>query len=212
MRACSGTPTASTHSYKSYCIRVCNCEVLPAQRQSWCLLLFSLIKPLQRLADNELFFLWKKSLKLYLHYRLYTSVLEMRRILSLPTDFLQHQELSQSSQVWFHAFAKMWFGCCVHFPAQLRLLGQTWLRVNVREVEASESTSSTVVFRICLAKRKRCWPTLFSLEQSSWESKICWALEPIPSSVYCFHFNVKLKILCFDRSPKARMKVLGTWH
>lgn len=70
----------------------------------------------------------------------------MRKILSLPTDFLQHQELSQGSQVGFCAFVKMCFGCCVHFHARLQVLVQMQFRVHMCKVGASQSINSIVVF------------------------------------------------------------------
>lgn len=88
----------------------------------------------------------KKSLKLYLHFKLYTSVLEIGKFLSLPTDFLQHQQLPQSSPIRFWGFVEMCFGCCAHFHAQLQVLVQMQFGVNVCKVGASQSTSSIVVF------------------------------------------------------------------
>ena len=155
-------PTASTCTYKNCYIRaVYNCEVSLSESQSQCLVFFLFIKPHYKLLDNAISFLGKKSLKLYLHFKLYTTVLEMRRILSLSTDLLQHQELSQSSQIGLCVFLEMCFRRCAHFHAQLQVPVQMQFRVNVWKVGASWPTNYTEVFWICLVKWKRFGPRSF---------------------------------------------------
>lgn len=78
-------PLCVTHVQKWLCYSL-ELWSVTSQSHSQCLLLFfSLIKPLKRLGEDGVFFLWKKNLKIYLHSKLYTHALERGKILLLPT-------------------------------------------------------------------------------------------------------------------------------